>query len=148
MKMLDKKQTLQEMIQSKITEEDWKNTDEDTHGYVKIIISATMKEKAYDFIYTMMKETRKKYTLDLFEKIEDTPWYDFGQPNASRFILVWQLETVAEEEEIIEYFQETLQEYDQAYGDIIVDSTFRIQKEKTVRLMTHNGAIETITILD
>lgn len=146
--MINKKQTLQEMIQSKITEEDWKKADEDTHGFVKIIISATMKEKAYDFLYSMMKEERKKYTLDLFEKIEDTPWYDFKQPNGSRFILIWLLETVADEEEIIEYFQETLQEYDQDYGDIIIDSTFKNQKEKTVRLLTHNRAIETITILD
>lgn len=148
MKMINKKQTLQEMIQSKITEEDWKNADEDTHGFVKIIVSAILKEKAYDFLYIMMKEERKNYTLDLFEKIEHTPWFDFKQPDVSRFILIWQLETVADEEEIIEYFQEILQEYDQDYGDIIIDSTFRNQKEKIVRLITHNGSIETITILD
>lgn len=144
--MINQNKTLQSMIESKVTKQDFESCDGDTHGIIKIIVSATLKERAYDFINLMVHESRRQYTMDLFEKIETTPWYDFAQPDGSRFILVWQLETVADEEEIIEYFSECIQEFNQNFGDVIVEGTFKETPEKAVRLITHDGDIQTFMI--
>lgn len=136
-----KNETLQEMLNQKITAESLQNTDADTHGLVKIMISATMKERAYDFLNILIDEKRRQYTMDLFEKIETTPWYDFDLSQNGRYVIFWTLETVAEEEEIIEYFTECMQEFNQAFGDVVVDAGFKENPDKIIRIYTHDNTI-------
>lgn len=141
--MLEKTMTLKKMLETKITEEDLLTIDEDAHGIVKLIVSATMQEKAYDFLHILTDPGRYDYTMNLFEKITTTPWYDFEQPESKRFVLIWQLETVADEEEIIEYFSECMQLFVQDFGDIIVEYVAKENPLETIKIYTHDNAIHT-----
>ncbi len=133
--------TLKEILDKKITSEDFLKVDEDAHSIVKITVVATHLEHAYGFLHIMMEDTRKQYTLDLFEKIEETPWYDFNLEQQQRFILVWQLESVADQEELVEYFTECLQEFNQDFGDIITEIVERDQLDQLTKVYTHDQKV-------
>ncbi len=144
--MIHAKQTLQAMLKAPITKQDFDAAAKDAHGIVKIIVAATMKEKAYDFLHIMMQKKRQQYTLNLFEKIQKTPWYDFEQPDGKRFVLIWQLETVADQEELVEYFSECMQEFTQDYGDVIVHAVDRKNPQEILQIDTHDNTIRTFRI--
>ena len=144
--MINRKQTLQEMIQSRIVAEDFHIVPEDTHTMIKMIISVTLEEKLHDFIHLMFDKQRKEYTLNLFEAIETVPWYDFKHPEQDRFILIWQLPSVGDKEEVKDYFEEVLQSFNQDFGDIILDIVGKDNPDTTLRLITHENQIMASTI--
>ncbi len=136
--------TLNQLLNEKYNNESFKTCDEDTHSIVKIIIIATMQEKAYDFFHIMLDESRKQYTCDLFEKIETTPWYDFDMQEKNRYVVVWKLECVGDSEELVEYFTECFNEFTQAYGDIIVEVVSKESPNECTKIYTHDDQIHVI----
>lgn len=144
--MIDKTQTLQQMLQAEMTQQDFDQASEDTHSIVKLIVTTTLQERLHDFLHIMTAPERRDYTMNLFETISTTPFYDFSQPDGGRFILIWQLESVADEEELIEYFTECMQQFNQAFGDVIVDIMMRETMDQILRLYTHEDQIMTAKI--
>ncbi len=139
--MINKNMTLQSMLQSKINAEDFNVADEDTNAIVKITVVSSLEERAHDLIHAMFKEERHSYSLNLFEKIQETSWFDFVTPDKTRFILIWQLESVADSEELSEYFEEVLADYNQAYGDVVIEIKDKDNQIETLKLYTHEDKI-------
>ncbi len=133
--------TLDACVNEKITSNSFESVASDAHGLVKIIVVATSQERAYDLFHIMMAESRKDYSCDLFEKIETTPWYDFDLQKQNKYVVAWKLETVADEEELLEYFSECMEDFTQAFGDIIIEMVFKETIEQGTKIYTHDDKI-------
>ena len=68
---------LQDFVQRKIKDADFKMYEDSTKGIIKLMIISTHQEYAYDFLKIMMNDTRREYTADLYPGIVQTEFYDF-----------------------------------------------------------------------
>ncbi len=139
---------LQDFVQRKIKDTDFKIYEDSTKGIIKLMIISTHQEYAYDFLKIMMNDTRREYTADLYPGIVQTEFYDFDLEDntPSRYIITYVLPTEGDEEEIQEYFEECYAECDATVTDVIVDYCPKEKPEQVTRIYSQDDQIKAAKI--
>ncbi len=131
---------LQDFVQRKIKDADFKMYEDSTKGIIKLMIISTHQEYAYDFLKIMMNDTRR----ELYPGIAHTEFYDFDLEDntPSRYIITYVLPTEGDEEEIQEYFEECYAECDATVTDVIVDYCPKEKPEQVTRIYSQDDQIK------
>lgn len=134
---------LQDFVQRKIKESDFRIYEDSTKGIIKLMIISTHQEYAYDFLKIMMNDARREYTADLYPGIVNTEFFDFDleDNSPSRYIITYVLPSEGDAEEVQEYFEECYAECDMTVTDIIVDYCPKEDPEQMIRIYSQDDQI-------
>ena len=95
----------------------------------------------------MMNETNKDFTTNLYPNITSSTFYDFDLiKEQNRFIIIFNLDTYADCEEVYEYFNELIVSFDQSFTDIIVDYYEKNNLSQYHRIYTHDDKLIQSTV--
>ncbi len=134
---------LQDFVQRKITEHDFRMYEDSTKGIIKLMILSTHQEYAYDFLKIMMNDERREYTADLYPGIVHTEFYDFDleDNNPSRYIITYVLPSEGDAEEVQEDLEECYAECDASLTDIVVDYYNKDSLDQFTRIYSQDDRI-------
>ena len=138
---------LQHLLDKHVNSNDFNNDDESIKGIIKLVVISTLKDRAYDFIKTMMNEEYLSFTKNLYPEIMSTTFYDFDLlKEQNRFIIIFNISTYGDFDEVTEYFTEVSSKMDQSFTDIIVDYYDKANLNQYHRIYTHNDKLNYSTI--